>query len=390
MNLTHISKLLPVRHSMAIGLFALLLSCSVSEENLPVEADSSAEEAENNYNISASQFQSANMKLGRLGMRDFHDVVKATGVFDVPPQNRVSISAYFGGYVKEIKLLPGEKVKKGQTLFVLENPAYVQIQQDFLEAKSQLSYLKTDYERQKSLSDENITSQKNFLKAESEYMVTKVRYESLKKKLGLMNINTNSLSVDNIRTTLNVITPISGYVTAVNAIKGAFLNPSDIAVNIVDTDHMHLELNIFEKDLAKVSVGQMISFKTQEDNFEEAEAKVYLVNKSVDPDNRTIAIHGHLIDEKSVSNYTSGMYVEAEIFTKTTEKLSLPEEAIVDLDNNYYVLVVNLASNESYSFDRRQVKLGQSNDGFVEILNTKDFKEDAQFLVSGAFQLIKE
>src|SRR5690606_33026367 len=115
-----------------------------------------------------NQFQSSNMVLGKMEMGSFHEVVKANGMFDVPPENRAAVSCYFGGTVKDIRLLPGQKVKKGQVLFILENPDYVQMQQDFLEAKGQLAYLKSDYERQKNLAQDNVTSQKNYLKAESE------------------------------------------------------------------------------------------------------------------------------------------------------------------------------------------------------------------------------
>src|SRR5690606_36905728 len=146
------------------------------------------------------------------------------GMIDVPPANRASISPYFGGYVKEIDLLTGQRVKKGQVLFTIENPEFVQMQQDFLEAKGELVYLSADYERQKSLSKDNVTSQKNFLKAQSDYTVTKVRFESLRKKLELMNINPNKLTIDNIRTKINVTSPIDGYVTKMDVTRGAYLN----------------------------------------------------------------------------------------------------------------------------------------------------------------------
>ncbi|MEQ8245756.1 efflux RND transporter periplasmic adaptor subunit [Fulvivirga sp.] len=368
----------------------ILSSCSSktdTEISVEGETQSIIEDA---YHLTTNQFLSSKMAFGRMVPGSFHEVVKANGMFDVPPENRAYVSCYFGGIVKDIRLLPGERVKKGQVLFTLENPDYVQMQQDFLEAKGQLVYLKSDYERQKNLAQDNVTSQKNYIKSESDYTVTKVKVESLSKKLGLMNINPNTLTLENMRTTIIVMSPISGYVTEVAISRGAFLNPSELAVSIVDTDHLHLELNIFEKDLSKVKIGQQIQFRTQGDESNFKQATVYLVNKTVDAEKRTIGIHGHLSDEKPADTFNPGMYVEAEIYTSTSSKMSLPQDAIVDIDGKYYVLVLQDSIGDSYNFIKKEVKTGLSNNSQVEILNAYDFKEDTEFLVKGAFNLIKE
>jgi len=153
---------------------------------------------------------------------------------------------------------------------------------------------------------------------------------------------------------------------------------------------MHLELNIFEKDLPKIVKGQPIKFKIQEDKSIEYEAFVYLVNKTIDPENRTIGIHGHLSDEKLTERFNPGMYVEAEIYATTTSKLSLPQNALVDIEGKYYVLVLENFSENEYTFMKREVTTGLSNDGKVEILNYQEFSENPQFLVKGAFNIITE
>ncbi len=374
---------------IAIALL-VLASCSSNTEIQLADQQIVHTPEEHIYELSKTQFESSAMKLGKMEMKTFHEVVKANGVIDVPPENRASVGSYFGGTVKVIKLLPGERVKKGQHLFTLENPDFVQIQQDFLEAKGQLTYLKSDYERQKNLAEDNISSQKNFLKAESDYTVIRVKVESLRKKLTLMNINPDLLTLENIRTTINITSPINGYVTQVDIARGAFLNPSQSAITIVDTDHLHLELNIFEKDLSKVSIGQPIRFRIQEDNVKEYEALVYLVSKTVDPENRMIGIHGHLVDEKQSSMLNPGMYVEAEIYSTSVSKLSLPEDALVEIEGKYYALALQGPTNNGYTFAKKVINAGEFNNGFVEILNPKDFNESAQFLTKGAFNLITE
>lgn len=379
-----------INNSLIVIALILLASCSSKNETKTSDNVNIENSTDEDYKLTTTQFNSSEMKLGKLEMQEFHEVVKANGMFDVPPQNSASISSYFGGSVKDIVLIPGQKVKKGQILFTLENPEYVQMQQDFLESQGQLTYLKSDYDRQKNLAQDNVTSQKNYLKSESDYTVTKVKSESLRKKLELLNINPNTLTIENIRTSVNVIAPINGYVTQVNITRGSFLNASDVAMILVNADNLLLELNIFEKDIAKVRVGQLIHFRIQEEQGEQYEAIVYLVNKTVDVEKRTIGVHGHLLDEKLTNRFNPGVYVQAEIYTTSVSRLSLPLNALIEVDNSNYVLVLENSSDEGYSFVKKEVKPGKSNKENIEILNASDFNENTQFLIKGAFNLIKD
>lgn len=336
--------------------------------------------------ITDSQFKSGEMALGKMSLQKFHNVVKANGMFAVPPQNQADVSAYFAGYVKDISLLPGTMVKKGQVLFTIENPEYVQAQQNFLEAKGRLSFLKSDFDRQRELMVDNVTSKKNYLKAESEYTVTLAQYQSLKKMLSLMNINPNTLTGENLRSVISVVSPISGYATTINATKGMYLNPSDVAVVVTNTDDLHIELKIFEKDLPMVKKGQQINVRLQDDQKNSYKGVVHLVNKSINAQNRTVDIHGDLVNKEDAKLFAPGMYIEGEILTTSAEYLALPSEAVANIDNDYFVLV----KQNGTTYKRTLVKIGAQNNGFTQILNLADFGADTEFLVKGAFNLITE
>ncbi|MEP5106705.1 MAG: efflux RND transporter periplasmic adaptor subunit, partial [Ekhidna sp.] len=229
-----------------------------------------------------------------------------------------------------------------------------------------------------------------YLKAESDYTIMNVKVESLSKKLTLMGINPTILSTETIQTTIRITSPISGYVTSVNVNKGSFLSPSQTALSIVNTDHLHLELKVFEKDLIKVETDQPILFKLLDGSTKEHQATVHLVNKSVDPEDRTVGIHGHLSEQKLSSKFNPGMYVEADILTTSESKAALPQEAIVELEGKYFVLVLVTSSTESYTFMKKEVNVGSSINGYVQILNANDFKDNSEVLVKGAFNLITE
>lgn len=365
----------------------ILISCG--SEKLNPDTEIINEKNSNELVVTTKQFELGKMELGTFTNQSFHRVVKANGMLDVPPENKSTVSAYFGGYVKTISLLQGEKVSKGQTLFTLESPDYIKVQQDFLESKSQLSYLKSDYERQKELASSNVSSQKTYLKAESEYKTTLAKFESLKKTLQLMNINSSSVTELDLSSTISVKAPISGYVTSVLATKGMFLNPSDIALTIMNVDHMHIELNIFEQDLTKVKVGQEVSFSIQNDNTT-YKAKVHLINKAIDTDKRTIKVHCHFENESDALALTTGMYVEAEIYASSDSSLALPLNSVVSIENKSFVLVKKMGTKDQLDFEKVEVKLGQTNKDFIEIINANDFDKNQQVLTNGAFNLIQE
>ena len=367
-------------------LLVLLASCNSKNPSEAAETNPSENLDSDTITITESQFAASNMALGKLTLQDFGTSVKANGMFDVPPENKASVSAYFAGYVKNISLLPGDAVKKGQVLFTIENPEYVQTQQDFLESKGRLHYLKSDYDRQKLLLDDNVTSQKSFLKAESEYTVNLVQFQALKKKLGLMNINANTLTGENIRSVISVLSPLSGFVTSIAVDKGMFLNPSDVAMTITNNDRLHIALKIFEKDLPMVKVGQIIKVKLQNDNKQVYEGKVHLVNKAINMEERTIDVHGDLINEEDAKLFAPGMYVEAEIIISTEKFLALPQEAVANIEKDFFVLVKQNAT----LFKRMPVKIGATDNGFVQIINAEDFNSNTEFLTKGAFNLISE
>ncbi len=373
--------------SLLLVVILALASCNSKEkpEVVTIDATKTTENVDV-ITITENQFTSGNMEIGKITKQPFSTIVKANGMFAVPPENQADVSAYFAGYVKNISLLPGDSVKKGQTLFTIENPEYLQVQQDFLEAKGRLNYLKSDYERQKELMVDNVTSKKSFLKAKSEYTVTLAQYQSLKKRLSLMNINPNSLTGENIRSVISVLSPIKGYATKINATKGMYLNPSDVAITVTNTDNLHIELKIFEKDLPMVKMGQQINVRLQNDMNKVYQGKVHLVNKAINTQDRTVDIHGDLINEDDAKLFAPGMYIEGEILTTTKEHSALPVEAIANIDNDYFVLVKENETN----YKRVLVKIGATTNGFIQILNTDSFAPNTEFLTKGAFNLITE
>ena len=369
-----------------ILLISLVFIACGKEKQQPSATEQTVED--NIISVSKNQFESEKMQLGTLTEQAFNEVVKTTGFIDVPPQNKASVSTFLGGYVKRTPLLVGDKIRKGQLVATLENTEYVELQQQYLEVAEQLNYLKSEFTRQQTLFNEKITSQKNYLKAESTYKSAKAHYNGLRQKLKMMHMNPTLVEQGNISSTINLYAPIAGFVTKVNVSNGTFVSPSDEVIEIVNTDHIHLELSVFEKDILKIKKDQVIKFKIPESSDEIFEAEVHLVGTSIDENNRTIKVHGH-IDDDSKNNFIMGMFIDADILTDAKKSKALPKEAITEIEGDYFALILKDKSNEDYSFEKVKLEVGKQSEDFIEVLNIDDFT-DKQILIKGGLMLISE
>jgi cobalt-zinc-cadmium efflux system membrane fusion protein len=338
----------------------------------------------NEVRLSEEQFKTIGIQLGGIETRNLSGNIKAHGVLDVPPQNLVSISAPLGGFVKFTELLQGMRVKKGQVVVVLEHPDYIQLQQDYLDNKSQLEFLEQEYNRQLDLSKENVNALKSLQLAKSNYFGTKAKVEGLRAKLKLVNIDPAEIETGEIKNTISVVSPINGFVSQVNVNLGMHVNPTDIMFRIVDTEHVHAEAQVFEKDIPKLKIGQLARI-TLTNETKERLAKVYLIGKEITPE-RTIRVHCHLEGEDP--NLIPNTYFSAVIETGSNSVFALPESAIVNFEGKHFVFVEKDATKHAYEL--LEITTGASDNGFVEITMAGNALENYKnkIVTKGAFELL--
>ncbi len=374
----------------------LLFSCGKSDQPIVVEAHH--DEGENSVELTEAQMKNAGIEFGKLERKNISGTIKVNGVLDVPPQQLISISVPLGGFLKSTSLLQGSKVKKGQLIAVIENPDYIQLQQDYLEVKTQLEFSKADYERQQALSKENVNAQKTVQQAKATYQTGVAKLSGLIAKLKMINIDFSSLDTGNITSTGNVYSPISGYVTEVNVNIGKFVNPADVLFEIVDTEHLHAELTVFEKDIPKLKIGQKIRF-TLANEDKERFATVYLIGRKIGAD-RSIRIHCHI--DKEDKELLPGMYLKAIVEAGGIEVAALPDEAIVDFQGKKYVFMPTEEGHaeekregtepheEGQHFEMIEVEIGNSEVGYTEIITTESLNEKTEVVVKGAYAILSK
>ncbi|TDE09841.1 efflux RND transporter periplasmic adaptor subunit [Dyadobacter psychrotolerans] len=369
------------------------------EKQQPAHEDKEQHEEEkgNVVELTKAQYESAAVELGPASIRNLSDVVLANGVIDIPPQNLVSISAPLGGFVRKTELLQGMHVRKGQVLATIENADFIQIQQDFLETESKLEYAQQEYSRQLELSKENINAQKVLQQAASEVKTQKARLAGLKERLVLAGINLNTLQKGTIVNSAPIHSPISGSVTTVNVNLGKYVNPTDVMFEIVDTDHLHVELSIFEQDIPKIKLGQLVRFTVSNNAGKEYLAKVYLINQKINED-RTVRVHCHLV--KDEPGLLPQNFVKAVIEIGANPVLALADQAIVDFEGASYVFIQRPeaagsegtskeSEPEGMTFEMVQVTKGISENGYTQIKSPQCFDKQ-KIVLKGAYALLSK
>ncbi len=359
----------------AIGFGAL--SCSGKRETEKANSESTQN---NVVMLTPAQFKTGNIEVNALQERQISGVLKLNGVIDVPPQNLISVSVPLGGYLKSSTLLPGMAVKKGQIIAYLEDQQYIQLQQDFLMTKNRLELAETEYNRQKELNNSKAASDKVFQQAQAELTSQKITYRALSEKLRLVGLNPDGLNEKNMSRTVPVYSPINGYVAKVNANTGRFLTPSDILFELVNVSDIHLNLNVFEKDLAKLAIGQrVVAYNNSMPNSKHT-GEIILLGRSLTADKAT-EVHCHF--DKYDKSLVPGMYMNAEVSLGNTTVTAINEEAIVTLNNATYVFT----QQEALAFVLTPIQTGIIQDGWVTILNSEVIK-NKPVVTKGAYWLL--
>lgn len=364
---------------MICSLGILLPAC---KENKPAAKAAEVKTVEtpvsNEVQLTPEQVKTAGIETKSVENRNMHTVLKVNGVVDVPPQNIVSVSMPLGGYLKSMHLLPGMQIAKGQVLAVLEDPQYIQLQQDYLIARSKLRFLEADYVRQKELNESKANSDKVFQQVRSEYEAQKVMVGALHEKLLLINISPDKLTEANITRSVNLYAPISGYITRVNVNTGKYVNPTDVLFELINPADLHLSLTVFENDLNLLAEGQKVTCFTTGNGGKKYGAKVHLITRNVDA-NRSGEVHCHF--DQYDKSLLPGMFMNAEIEMDNANVTAVPDDAVVKWENKQYVFVAAGADK----FIMTPVQTGASNDGYTEI---KTDIGDKKVVTENAYSLL--
>ncbi|MBL7930454.1 MAG: efflux RND transporter periplasmic adaptor subunit [Bacteroidia bacterium] len=359
-------------------LLAGLLACNTKSEEPKVEATTN----ETIVEFTDAQLKNTKIETGKIEKRAISSLLKVSGKIDVPPQNMVSVSAPLGGYLRSTKLLEGMHLVKGEVIAVMEDPQYIQLQQDYLTAKAYLAAGEKDYNRQKDLNQGKATSDKAFENVQADFTAQKVLVKSLSEKLKLIGINPDNLNETNISKSISIVSPINGYVSAVKVNIGKYVNPTDILFELVNPEDIHLALTVFEKDINKMYIGQKIIAYNNNPDHKKYKCEVILIGQDISSE-RAVTVHCHFLEYDRT--LIPGMFMNAEAEVSTTEAHVVPNEAVVMFEGKQYVF----RQMDNKKFEMLEVNTHNTDNAFTQIIFADDKKVEGEtFVLKDAYTLL--
>ncbi len=370
---------------------ALLAGCQQRSEPKKEVAPAAAAAPANpdEVAISPAQMQAAGIETGTFERQNMTTEVQANGTVEVPPQNRVSIAAVLGGYVQAVQVLAGQYVPAGAVVATLRAPEYLTLQQQYLQSKARVRFLSEELERQRILDMEDVGAKRKLQQARADYATEQATLRATAAQLRLLGLSLARLDAGTIVPSVPLTTPIAGYVKAVNINPGQYVGPQDVLVEVLSRDDLHLELRVFEKDVAKVKVGQKILFKIQNANRdEEMAARVFLVGQAFDDNARTVRVHAHLEPERR--DLLPGQFVAARIQTAGARVRTLPETALIQAGDLSYIFRRVRQDADRTVFRRVKVQASQPQHGDVAVTALDPLPDTTQLVRKGAYFLDAE
>jgi cobalt-zinc-cadmium efflux system membrane fusion protein len=381
-------KLNYIKSIIFLGLISSVISCGKGEKQVEVAKIAEVLPADI-VEMRSDQIKLAKIELGSVEIRTLGKILKVNGIVTVAPQNIATVCMPLGGFIINTSLLPGNSVKKGQTLALIGNQDFVDIQQNYLEAKNKLVFAEADYKRHSDLFKSADYSEQNLQQVTVDYRNIKAMVRSLEQKLILIGVDPLSLNEDNISSTVNLVSPITGFLKSVNVNTGKSVSPTDVLFEIVNSDNLFLELTLFEKDADKVASGQKIKFYINNEN-EQHDAVITQTGKSVS-DDKTFTVYASVSSQ--CKNVLPGMYVNAFIEESDNKVTSLPSEAIVSFDDKDYIFTFEKEKEEAgkqfTEYRMIEVEKGVSGSGYSEVKLPEGFNIGVSKVVTkGAYNLL--
>ncbi len=347
--------------------------------------------------LNSAQYKNAGIDTGWFVQKNLSDVITATGYTKLPPQNQADVSPAIGGIVKSIKIIEGQYVKQGQTLATIQSLEYNKIRLEkakiyemMQNAEANKQYLDAEYDRQKTLTNENINAKKTFQKISADLEMENKKIANLRDQIAILD---QMLAMGGSSTSplISVNAPISGFVSDVYVKIGSSAESGKPMFTLLDNSKMHVDLLVYEKDLFKVKVSQDVRFILTNQNNQEIKGKIKNIGKSFENDTKSVALHADIV---TLNHFLiPGMYVNALIELGSSPVSTLPVDAIIKAEGREFIFIWEKENmdgkqpKEEISFARIEVKTGVAQLGYVQVNLLQSVHNGDKIVTKGAFYL---
>jgi len=292
--------------------------------------------------------------------------VRCSGSIVPLPNGMATVNAPVSGIIKNLYCHNGQPVRINQSLLEITGNEVIDMQEQFAEASANYKRLKNEYERTESLFADKILSEKEFIRADSEYRTSLAKYNGLKMKMTAMGFSISTIESGTFYSSYTIKTPITGIISNLDAHIGSYIDAQSELLEVIDPNLFQLKLSVFAPDLAGLKEGQTVRFQTA-DADESCLATLRSIGVAMDDQTKTVDCYAAITDHKTINRVANG-FVESEIITSTDSVPALPDEAIMKTETGHVVLVLDRQENDTWYFTPMEVTVGRQYNGYSEIV----------------------
>ena len=344
--------------------------------------------------LTAKQVSTVDLKMGEAVEREMDATIEAKGSLVLRAQAMGDVASLMGGIVKSIFVKEGQLVHRGQIVASVENTDVVSLQREYYSAAKECELAKADLERQLLLSKQGAGVKRTLQQTRKDYQVAHANLLGIGRQLAQMGISTSAVAKGKFTTAFPLRAPISGVVSQLTASLGSYADMQTPLMKIRNTQAVECDLNVFEKDLAKVKVGNRVTLSLTNQPGVKLSGTVYGMNQYFNDGSKSVAVHIKMDDSSLKTSRINhiklfdGMYVSGQIATGSQRCLALPSEAIVSTDGKQYIFALNGEPKKGeYSFSRHEVSTGVTCGGFTEVKLCDHLKAGKKIVTDNAFYL---
>ena len=332
--------------------------------------------------ITDLQFANDRMQLEQADSILFEKIIKCNGEVIPLPDGMAVVTAPVGGIIQRVHCRSGQPVKKGQLLLEIGGNEVIDIQTQFAEAAAQYRRLQVEHERLRSLYDEQVTSEKEFILVDSEFKQSQAQYSGLKMKVEAMGLSAGKIESGALEDTYRIVSPLSGKIALVAVHNGSYMDPQSELLEIVDPGRLQLRLSLFASTVGSLESGQTVRYQTAQSD-EVYGAEVRSIGVALDAETKTVSCYASLTNPKPL-NPVANEFVQAEIITESERVTALPDEAVIQTEAGYVVLALEQQEEGRYLFQPIEVTIGRRQGGYTEIVSGTTHQ---QILTKGAYNI---
>ena len=267
-------------------------------------------------------------------------------VGSVAANEMVEVKSEIDGTVQEINFKEGERVEKGRLLVKLDDSKLVA---SVAEAEANFKLAKSDLDRSKQLFERTLISPQEYDQVASRFQVQQATLD-LKKSL--------------LKDT-RIAAPFGGAVGTRTLSPGQVISKNTAITWLVDIDPVKVEINVPERFLSQLSVGQTIELTVSAFPNRKFKGELFFISPQVDPGTRTAMVKAKIPNHEF--ELKPGMFANLDLTLKIRENsVVIPESALSQLQEGGKATVFIV--DDKQTAQMRQVKLGRHMPGQVEIL----------------------